>query len=243
MQFFIVPNTMQPCLPPHWNSQKRKNLFQSEPENRRKKNKQECNEGLRHIGAVIATQLQQQPSNEVRNFDISSWLESIPFVKLLTDVNTDTKGEHVPLVSRVYEEQYMRQAMNSGETSCVMKSQCECMLLDPKQPFQGVAFPIPSMNASVNGMCLLCLRKTTQMLFYNTIHCGQSVNALIQKYGNICNEPGEYHSSAMLICPPNGPVQSMPLPIVAHQRNKYTVMERGGILWVKQTNVYFEDFT
>lgn len=234
---------MQPCLPPHWNSQKRKNVFQVESDGRRKKPKQEVNESLRHIGAVITTQLQQHKPREIQHFDISSWLESIPFVKLLTDVNTDAKSEHVPLVSRVYEEQYMRQAMNSNEASCVMKTQCECMYLDPKQPFQGVVFPIPSVSATANGMCLLCLRKTTQMLFYKTIHCGQTVNALIQKYGNICNEPGEYHTSAMLICPPNGPVHSMPLPIVAHQRNKYTVTERGGVLWVKQQNVFYEDFT
>ena len=72
---------------------------------------------------------------------------------------------------------------------------------------------------------------------------GHNPNAVIQKHGNICNQNGEYHKSAMLICPPNGPVSCMPIPIVAHQRNQYSVVEKAGVHWIKQHNVYYEDFT
>jgi hypothetical protein len=46
----------------------------------------------------------------------------------------------------------------------------------------------------------------------------------------------------MLICPPNGPVHCMPMPIVAHQRNRYSVVTQHGIRYIKQHNVYMEDF-
>jgi hypothetical protein len=46
----------------------------------------------------------------------------------------------------------------------------------------------------------------------------------------------------MLIMPPNGPVHSMPMPVVAHQRNKYYVVNERGCRRLMQRNVYVEDF-
>ena len=34
----------------------------------------------------------------------------------------------------------------------------------------------------------------------------------------------------------------MPLPIVAHQRNRYSVTTHHGIRYIKQHHVYMEDF-
>ena len=236
---------MSMCEPPHWETNKRRSLEIAHPAPRKSKKAKAINdnqEGLRHISSVVSKHISQGTIVNSSDWDISAILSDIPFVKLLTDVNVDVNGAQVPIVSRVYEEKYMRQCISDSETPCVMQNQCECTMIDPSQPFVGVAFTIPSETSVNNGMCILCLRKTTQMLFYKTIHSGHSVKAIIQKYGNICNEPGEYHASAMLICPPNGPVQSMPLPIVAHQRNKYTVVNNSGILWIKQHNVQYEDF-
>ena len=199
-------------------------------------------QSLTLLQSCISNKLKDAKETAVQDFDISDMIETIPFVKMLSDVNVDVEGPEIPLVSRVYEEQYMRQCVAATDVPCIMKNQCECMMIDSQKPFVGVAFVIPSEQSVSNGMCLLCLRKTTQILFYKTIHAGHAVNAIIQKYGNICNEAGEYHPSAMLICPPNGPVHTMPLPIVAHQRNKYTVVDRAGVLWLKQHNVYYEDF-
>lgn len=237
---------MADCNPPHWDTSKRRIHSNAGGSNRKTKKcrvRTDNVEGLQHIAGVVALHLQEATQQEESSFDISSILDTIPFVKMLADVSTDGDGPEVPLVSRVYEEKFMRQCISASEKPCIMQSQCECMLIDNRQRFVGVAFTVPSQKIVNNGMCVLCLRKTTQMLFYKTIHCGNTVNAVIQKYGNICNEPNEYHVSAMLVCPPNGPVNSMPLPIVAHQRNKYSVVEKAGILWIKQHNVAYEDFT
>ncbi len=244
--FCLVLNMASSCDPPHWDSHKRRNdatLDKNCRKNKKSKTVDESNEGLNHIASVVSTFIQQNRSVDESESDISALLDTIPFVKMLSDVNTDVNGPAVPLVTRGYEEKYMRQCIGEHEVPCVMQSQCECMNIDFQNAFVGVSFVVPSETSINNGMCILCLRKTTQMLFYKTIHCGHTVNACIQKYGNICNEPGEYHPSAMLICPPNGPVHSMPLPIVAHQRNKYSVVERAGVLWIKQHNVLYEDFT
>ena len=116
----------------------------------------------------------------------------------------------VPIISRVYEERFMRESMSGEEKDCMMGEACECMLIDASRPFVCTQFVIPNVSNEHQGMCVLCLRKTTQLLYYKTIYNGVNVNTLIQKYGNICNQPGEYHPSVMLICPANGPVHTMP---------------------------------
>jgi len=170
-----------------------------------------------------------------------SWLISkIGVLKMLSGL-PEPSTYSVPLVTRAYEESYMRECKDATEPACILASQCECMKIDRDNKFVGVQFVLPCMHAS-NGMCILCLRKSTHLIFYNILHEGHRVKHVIQKYGNICNAPGEYHSSAMLICPPHGPVHSMPLPIVAHQRNRYSVVSHFGIRFMKQHNVYMEDF-
>ena len=174
--------------------------------------------------------------------DDFTWLLSkMSIAKMLTSVPRSV-GASVPIVSRKYEEAFMRECMNSSERSCIFKGQCECMKIDADNAFVGVQFELPTLQSARNGMCLLCLRKSTHVLFYNILKQGHTTQTVIQKYGNICNEPGEYHPSAMLICPPNGPVHSLPMPIVAHQRNRYSVVHHHGIKYMKQHRVYMEDF-
>ena len=174
--------------------------------------------------------------------DDFTWLLSkMSIAKMLSSVPKSV-GASVPIVSRKYEEAFMRECMNSSERSCIFKGQCECMKIDVDNAFVGVQFELPTLQSARNGMCLLCLRKSTHVLFYNILKQGHTTQTVIQKYGNICNEPGEYHPSAMLICPPNGPVHSLPMPIVAHQRNRYSVVRHHGIRYVKQHRVYMEDF-
>lgn len=80
------------------------------------------------------------------------------------------------------------------------------------------------------------------MLFYRVQKACYSSSYLIQTYGNICDTPGEYHSNAMLVMPPHVPLPCMPLPVVAHQRNKYYVVLKEGRRHLSQRNVYVEDF-
>ncbi len=91
-------------------------------------------------------------------------------------------------------------------------------------------------------MCVLCCRKTTQKLFYDICYTGKRVQGVIQRFGNLCNQPGEYARECMLICPPSAQWQCMPLPIMSHQRNRYRVQVTAGMKHLYQLRVAYEDF-
>jgi len=115
------------------------------------------------------------------------------------------------------------------------------MQIDTAQPFIGVEYILPweQKNEAKRGMCLPCSRATTQVLFYDIVHSGVHVNGLIQRFYNEHSKLGEYRLSAMLICPPGGPIQNMPMPIVRHQRNAYKVFKDRDIFYMKQLEVDF----
>lgn len=231
-------------IPAAWGHQKRKAGSSTQgSDSKRARIDKDDNLGL--IEAQIQEHLQfncLETVPEQTEFDSKTLLESIPFCRLLSSINSNTPACAIPVVSRVYEERYMRECVNKTERKCVMDTQCECMMIDTKNQFVGVEFSIPNVEKSSGGMCVLCLRKISTLLFFQTIHKGIPINTQIQRYGNICNEENEYHPSAMLVCPPNGPVEAMPLPIVAHQRNRYEVVVTHGVRYLKQKNVGMSDF-
>jgi len=116
------------------------------------------------------------------------------------------------------------------------------MQIDPTQPFISVEYTLPweTRNEARRGMCLPCSRATTQVLFYDIVHLGVHVNGLIQRFYNEHSKPGEYRLSAMLVCPPGGPIQNLPMPIVRHQRNAYSVYKDKNILYMKQLEIFVE---
>ena len=200
---------------------------------------------LEKLKEVVNDSKTNNEKDDLFDLQLDPLIEGIPFLRILGNREEKTEKQDIVLVTRAYEEQFLRECMNSSETPCIWGSQCECMILDPHEPFVAVQFSLPNAIDNFkkpNGMCLLCLRKCTQIIFYQTIHKGQSVSSLIQRHGNICDQPGEYHRNAMLICPPSGPINCMPLPIVAHQRSNYEVIKRQGIRWIIQKNVNYEDF-
>ena len=150
--------------------------------------------------------------------------------------------DRVPIVSRGYEESYMREPY-PGERPCASGDMCECRFIDPVTPFVGVEFVpygvAPDPHAT---FCVLCSRKITQRLFYDIVLAGKRPNGVIQRYGNIVNAPGEYARECALVCPANGPLYCLPAPIVAHQRNKYEVYLSGGTKCIRQLRIGFEDF-
>ena len=166
-------------------------------------------------------------------------LSSVPYQAMLESLfgNVETV-QTVPLVTKAYEESYMREA-ESGERSCVMGAKCECMFIDPLAPFVGVEFQLQGMDAE---MCVLCCRKTTQKLFYDICYSGKRTQGLIQKFGNLCNQAGEYARECMLICPSSSQWQCMPRPIMSHQRNRYKVHIVAGKKQLQQVRVGYEDF-
>lgn len=158
------------------------------------------------------------------------------------DASTKYEGNTVPLVKRAYEESFMRECFHENDIPCTLGQYCECNFIDTQNAFIGVAFVMPDLGAQENKMCILCLRKLTQMLYYRIVDGAAQSHHIMQTYGNICDVPGEYHHSAMLVMPKQSAVHCMPMPVVAHQRNKYSVTMRNGHRYLKQMNVYFEDF-
>lgn len=156
----------------------------------------------------------------------------------------------VPVVCRSYEESFMREVVGADEQACCAGESCECMFIDPAQPFVGVRFQLlnpggdPDIDA-VNQrlfLCVLCVRALTQRLFYNLLHGVSSANGVVQIYGNIIGRAGEYAREVALVCPANGPVHCMPLPVVSHQRNRYQAFLRGGRVHLRQLRVGLQDF-
>jgi hypothetical protein len=167
-------------------------------------------------------------------------LSSVPYQAMLESLfGSVESAQTVPLVTKAYEESYMREA-ETGERPCAMGAKCECMFIDPLAPFVGVEFQLQGVEGC--GMCVLCCRKTTQKLFYDICYSGKRTQGLIQKFGNLCNQPGEYARECMLICPSTSQWQCMPRPIMSHQRNRYKVHIVAGKKQLQQLRVGYEDF-
>lgn len=205
---------------------------------------------MAELDAILREFEEQAVNKSADSSSTSVWialnvvLDNSTFQKTLLahDMSNKMENHVVPVVSRSYEEQYMRECVDENEKGCSMGQYCECNFIDENHSFVGVSFVMPEAIQDSRGLCILCLRKLTQMLFYRVQKSGYKTSHLIQTYGNLCDQPGEYHSSAMLLMPPHGPVHCMPLPVVAHQRSKYYVVYEDGVRRLKQRNVYVEDF-
>ena len=179
------------------------------------------------------------------SIELETILSRVPYRKILENLfgDSETMTDNIPLVTRVYEESFMRECINKDEKPCAMGKNCECMFIDPNIQFIGIEFLLPGDSTSEQAqMCVLCHRKLTQQLFHDMVFKGENFRASIQRYGNICDQPNEYAKECMMICPPNANVHCMPLPIVAHQRNRYSVYIQNGFKCLRQHRVYFEDF-
>ena len=171
---------------------------------------------------------------------LESVLDSTPFGTSLLKHGQPGGKDSVSIVTRAYEEQYLRECYLEEDTPCVMGEFCECQAT---AGFTGVAFVLPTVSDVNPRMCVLCIRKTTQMLFYRVVASGLTTSQMVQFYGNIAGVPGEYHKQAMLVVPPGGPVHCMPLPVVAHQRNRYfPTTGPDGVRRIGQRDVYYENF-
>ena len=185
-------------------------------------------------------------STGMDNIVVENLLSRLPYKKMLSDMFGGTlrgtlQNAHIPYATRAYEESFMREVQNPGERECARGQQCECMFIDRQQPFVGVEFLLPSeQQPPTPHLCVLCCRAITQQLYYDVMFDKADFPGVIQRFGNIHSEPGEYSLDAMLIAAPSAPVHVMPLPIVSHQRNRYLVYVHGGIKRLKQTRVYFQ---
>lgn len=121
-------------------------------------------------------------------------LSSTPYKDMLRDLfgaDSSTRASKslrvpaIPVVTKAYEESFMREPMWEYERTCVMGSNCECNFIGTRQGegFIGVEFILPSeasMEASerARSMCVLCHRRLVQSLFYDIIYAGVCVFAV-----------------------------------------------------------------
>jgi len=207
----------------------------------------------RRVKALILKKLDMAAENPAQKrtddphiIDTEGLLSRLPYKKMLSDMfggslRGNLRSADIPYVTRAYEEAFMRAPLNSTERECAKGEQCECMFIDRTQPFVGVEFLLPGEALPrTPHLCVLCCRATTQQLYYDVMFDKAEFPGVIQRYGNIHSQPGEYSLDAMLIAVGSAPVHIMPLPIVSHQRNRYSVHVSGGIKRLKQSRVYFQ---
>ena len=182
------------------------------------------------------------PTSVSHELNLDHVLSRVPYKTMLENLfsNLDTEVPDVPILARAYEESFMRQAM-PGETQCPMGEQCECMQIDRTAPFVGVELRLPN-DPEQPQMCVLCSRATTQKCFYDMCYLAKATKGVIQRYGGIFGQPGEYALECMLVCPRAMGLANMPVPSMSHQRNRYSVVAHGGIKHLKQHRVGLEDF-
>ena len=184
---------------------------------------------------------QAQAATEI---NLDHILSRVPYKTMLENLFQHTADalptKDIPVLSRAYEESFMRQPL-AGERACAMGELCECMHIDKATPFVGVELRLQN-DPEEPQMCVLCSRSTTQKCFYDMCFLGQPITGIIQRYGSIHGQPGEYASECMLIPPRALGLSSMPIPCMSHQRNRYGVVNLAGVKHLKQTRVGFEDF-
>ena len=185
---------------------------------------------------------QAQATTEI---NLDHILSRVPYKTMLENLFQHTTADaqpakDIPILSRAYEESFMRQPL-TGERACAMGELCECMHIDKATPFVGVELRLQN-DPEEAQMCVLCSRSTTQKCFYDMCFLGKPITGIIQRYGSIHGQPGEYATECMLIPPRALGLSSMPIPCMSHQRNRYTVVNLAGVKHLKQARVGFEDF-
>ena len=153
--------------------------------------------GASNIADTVKNIICNSPELTPASFTIGldSVISRLPYRRIIEDVyeNWESTPPDIPLVTRAYEESFMRECRDSSEKQCVMMNNCECMQIDKSNRFIGTEFLLPGEAPGVEArMCVLCLRQLTQKMYYDLMFDGRSFRFPIQKYGNICNEPGEY---------------------------------------------------
>lgn len=248
-------------LPDSWSTGKRKAASQVEhtstgkQESKKKQKSQPTQQELHefNIHDVYNTikkciEVESEPQRQDLEIQIDTIMSRLPYRRMMQDLfqNTENSGDKttsiVP-VSKVYEELFLREPTKQYERPCVMGVNCECRYIDPNIPFTAVEFLLPGEDPPEEvQMCVICNRKNVKRLYYDMMFMGKTFRGHIQRYGNIIDEPGEYAKESCLMCPPNGPVFCMPLPVVDHARNRLSVGIVNGVKTIKQHRMSYEHF-
>lgn len=223
-------------IPSEWSTQKRPKSARMRPETTRKKarfhheHQEPCT--VEDLASNICKHILETPPSRLEaNLSFETVLSNVCYRQILENLfgSDGPPTASVPILSKSYEEAYMRECLGSHERPCVMGAECECMLVDRSNPFVGTELLLPGEQRTTTEpqMCVLCCRKHTQKLFYDLLYSHTGLNiGLIQRYGVVVGVSGEYSRDATLVMPPTGPVQCMPFPSPCHCRAHYTVKVR-----------------
>lgn len=231
-------------VPSEWSTMKRPKTSRLRSETTRKKVRLQTEHHEPCSAPELATQICQQilhatPNRTEAILSFDTVLSHVSYRQILEGLygSEAPPSKEVPILSKSYEESYMRECMGSHERQCVMGSECECMMLDKSNPFVGTELLLPNEHRSnmEPQMCVLCCRKNTQKLFYDMLYSPSNLQiGMIQRYGVVVGCPGEYSMESCLMMPPTGPVHCMPFPSPAHCRADYTVHVRNTCRYLVQ---------
>lgn len=135
---------------------------------------------------MVLSSLRKEPLSAAaaeaeEEIEVDCLLCKLPYKKLLSDLfgagggggggaSEVIKRPQIPYVTRAYEESFMREPIHAGERKCAKGKYCECMFIDPDQPFEGVEFLLPGeRQPPTPHMCVLCCRAVTQQLYYDVV--------------------------------------------------------------------------
>lgn len=243
---FPIISTMK--FPESWLNTKRKventeNLSKKKQKLNTQKNVLEITTSDQVVCEIRNSLTNHRDDVEEKHLELDPLLSKLPFREMMENMFTSSKNNvNVPVISLAYEEAFLRESVGK-ERPCLRGNQCEAMFIDPKNPFICTEFLLPDEDiTNERQFCVLCCRKITKQLFFDMMYEGHRYQGSIQRYGNCCDQPGEYAKEAMLCCPVKGPVHCMPLPIVNHRRSNLEVKNEGGLRHIIQHRVKYDDF-
>lgn len=229
-------------VPNAWSTQKRPKSARAKQDPTGRKKARQTHEQVEPVSAqelaqTISTALMDCSGRLDTGLNLNTILSGVAYREILQNLfgGSDALLDDVPVVSRAYEEAFLRESMLATERPCVMGSECEGHYISKDHRFPCTEFLLPGETRAEPRMCVLCCRKHTQKLFYDLLYNPPSTHmGVIQRYGVVIGVQDEYAREATLIMPANGPVHAMPFPSVAYCRANYTVVVRNAVRFVVQ---------
>ena len=233
-------------VPSTWSTQKRPKSARpkNEPAAGRKKARQAHEPAepvsVHDLAQTIADSILESSSArpEACVLNLNTILSGVAYREILQNLfggSDDALLEEVPVVSKAYEEAFLRESMLPSERPCVMGVECEGHFISKEHRFPCTEFLLPGETRDEPRMCVLCCRKHTQKMYYDLLYNPPSTHmGVIQRYGVVVGVRDEYDGAATLIMPANGPVHAMPFPSVAYCRANYAVVVRNAVRFVVQ---------
>lgn len=229
-------------IPANWNTNKRQRSSRSRGDSLRKKSRsvyeQTESVSLNELcNSICQTILDSKSAQASEALSFETILSNVPYQKILENLfgGASMPNCTVPVVTKAYEESFMRECIYQNERKCVMGNECECRFIDRDNQFVGVEFLIPDQEHSTPQMCVLCSRKLTQKLYYDTLYRPPTTHVgTIQRYGVLCSVDGEYGVDYVLTMPPHGPLHCMPYPSPVHCRNHYSIKVHSATRYIVQ---------